>query len=139
MARRRRSAAVRTIVQRSPAPVIRVSAPAAPRRRFHRTRRIAGRAVGIASSEKHTLVALGAAAVLGYAEKQAFPLPSIGPLGPASTTGLIAWAIGRATRSTMAAHVATGLLSVGLYKFAAGQTTGFALGDAGTMAAIDDD
>lgn len=137
MARRR----TRTYVQRAPAPiVIRQSAPV-HRRVGRAVRSGARRAAGIAGSEKHTLVAFAAAGLLGYAEKQKFPLPSIGPLGPASTTALISWAIGRATRSTIAAHVATGLGSVGIYKMASGQTTGFQLGQVvgGAMAAFDDD
>jgi len=101
----------------------------------------ARRAGSFAASEKHTFTAFAASAILGYAEKQKFPLPSIGPLGPAATSAVIAWAIGRATKSTIAAHVATGLGSVSIYKFTSGQTTGFQLGEDvdGRMAAFDDD
>jgi hypothetical protein len=47
-------------------------------------------------------------------------LPKIDAIGTAGTYGLVAWAIGRWTRSNVAQHVATGLLSVAAYQLAAG-------------------
>jgi hypothetical protein len=105
----------RTIVQRSAAPqVIRISAPANLARRARSGyRRIASTRVGGAVlSEKHTLTAVASAGVLGLIEKSGVAIPTIGPLGPAATLGLLAWAYGRSSKSQTAQHVATGLLCV---------------------------
>lgn len=138
MARRKRSAArtrtvTRTIVAqpRAASPTIRISAPAAIRshgRRIGRhVRHYGGRALGAAKSEKHTLTAVGAAAVLGYLEKTGVQIPSVGPLGPAATAGLAAWLYGRYSKNQTAQHVATGLLCVAINRWAA---TGTIAGDA---------
>jgi hypothetical protein len=79
-------------------------------------------AARVASQERHTLVAIGSAAVLGYMKKQGVALPKIAALGTPGTYGLIAFAIGRFTRSPIAQHVATGLMSVSAYELASGQT-----------------
>lgn len=118
----------RTIVARAPAPTIRISAPANIARRAGRAvRRYAPRAGRAIASEKHTITAVVAAGVLGFAEKSGVSIPSIGPVGPAGTAGLIAWAIGRATKNQTAQHVATGLLAVAVNRWAA---TGTIAGDA---------
>ena len=79
-------------------------------------------AARVASQERHTLVAVGSAAVLGFMKKQNVQLPKINALGTPGTYGLIAWAIGRFTKSPVAQHVATGLMSVSAYELASGQT-----------------
>jgi hypothetical protein len=80
-----------------------------------------------ALSERHTLAALGAAAVMGYLDKpdasgRRTELPHVQALGRAGTYGLAAWAIGRFSGSPMVQHAATGLLSIQLYRMASGQT-----------------
>jgi hypothetical protein len=85
-------------------------------------RRGVSAAARIAASERHTAAAVGAAAVLGFAARSGVQLPRIDAIGTAGTYGLVAWGIGRFTRSTVAQHVATGLLSVAAYQLAAGQS-----------------
>jgi hypothetical protein len=91
---------------------------------FGRAKAIArrGATVGarIAMTERHTAAAVGAAAVLGFAARSGVQLPKIDAIGTAGTYGLVAWAIGRWTRSNVAQHVATGLLSVAAYQLASG-------------------
>lgn len=74
--------------------------------------------------EKHTLTAVGSAAVLGYLERPgkdgkstASSIPHLESLGLAGTLGGAAWVVSKLAKSTTAAHVATGLLSVQAYKF----------------------
>ena len=85
-------------------------------------RRASSAASRLAASETHTIVAVGSAVVLGLMQRQNVALPKIDALGTPGTYGLLAWAVGRYTRSTMAQHVATGLMSVSAYQLAAGQT-----------------
>jgi hypothetical protein len=94
-------------------------------------RRGVSAAARIAASERHTAAAVGAAAVLGFAARSGVTLPRIEALGTAGTYGLVAWAVGRFTRSPMAQHVATGLLSVAAYQLAAG--TGVSGEDSGEI------
>lgn len=68
-----------------------------------------------AAQERHTLAALAAAAIAGAARRYDWQLPTIGDMPPTLTWGLGAWAFGRWGKNKMAQHVATGLLSVGLY------------------------
>jgi hypothetical protein len=75
-----------------------------------------------ASSERHTIAAVGAAAVLGFMQRSGVTLPKVDALGTAGTYGLIAWAGGRFMRSQILSHVATGLMSISAYQLAAGQT-----------------
>lgn len=75
-----------------------------------------------ASSEKHTIAAVGAAATLGFMQRSGVTLPKIDALGTAGTYGLIAWAGGRFMRSPILSHIATGLMSISAYQLAAGQT-----------------
>lgn len=74
-----------------------------------------------AQAEQHTLAALGAAGIFGWARRSGTELPK--PLGESVPTplqyGLIAWLLGRWTKSKTMEHVATGLLSVGIYDAAA--------------------
>lgn len=78
----------------------------------------AGRAAAMAAAEeKHTLTALGGAAVAGFARRYGWQLPApITGVPPVLQWGLAAWAFGRFGRSKTAAHLGTGLLSVGLYE-----------------------
>lgn len=83
-------------------------------------RRVASSAARMAASERHTAAAVAASAVLGFAQRSGVALPKIDAIGTAGTYGLIAWGIGRWTRSPVAQHVATGLLSVAAYQLASG-------------------
>jgi hypothetical protein len=67
-------------------------------------------------AERHTLAALLAAGVAGAARRYDWKLPTIGDIPATLAWGLGAWAVGRFTKNKMASHVATGLLSVGLYE-----------------------
>jgi len=69
-----------------------------------------------AQAEKHTLAALAAAAVLGFARRTNTDLPTVGDVQPALLYGLAAWGFGKWGKSRTASHVGTGLLSVGLYE-----------------------
>jgi Flp pilus assembly protein TadB len=135
MARRRRSSgSTRVVVARAPAaraPIIRVSAPSHHIRRVRHHARSAGRAI---SSEKHTMVALAAAAAYGFVEKQGYQIPSIGPIGPAGTVGLAAWLYGRMAKNNTAQHLATGLLAIAVNRWVA---TGTIAGE-GTAAYYDE-
>jgi len=96
--------------------------PATRARAVGFARRGVSAAARVASSERHTIVAVGSAAVLGFMKKQNVRLPKFDALGTPGTYGLIAWAIGRFTKSPVAQHVATGLMSVSAYELASGQT-----------------
>lgn len=110
MARRRRSFALA-----APRPqVIRQT-------RVVRLARRGGSAVArAASSEKHTIAAVGAAALLAYAKKAGVDLPKVDAIGTSGTYGLVLWALGRYTRSPMAQHAATGLLSIAVAELISG-------------------
>lgn len=98
--------------------------PARPARRRSTGRRIAKRvassagraAARAAAQERHTLAALGAAAVVGLAKRYDWDIPTLGDLPPTLAWGLGSWAVGRWGKNKMAQHVATGLLSIGLYE-----------------------
>lgn len=81
-------------------------------------RRAGGMAARAALEERHTIAAVGSAALLGYAEKQGMldTVPDPLGVGPVGTIGVVAWAFGRFGKNNTAAHVATGLLSVAAYK-----------------------
>jgi len=95
---------------------------AAMRRASGIARRGFSAAARAASSERHTIAAVGAAAVLGFMQRSGVALPKVDALGTAGTYGLIAWAGGRFMRSQILSHVATGLMSISAYQLAAGQT-----------------
>lgn len=93
------------------------------------TRRVASRGTNIAarirkSNERHTMLAVVAAAALGYAEspdpndatKKRFDLPSNKTLGVPGTYGVVAWAAGKFTKNKDVQHLATGLLSAAAYE-----------------------
>jgi hypothetical protein len=96
--------------------------PAAKRRAAGIARRGYSIASKAAASERHTLAAVGAAAVLGFAKRSNVELPKIDALGVAGTYGLAAWALGRTMKSPIMSHVATGLLSISAYQLAAGSS-----------------
>lgn len=96
--------------------------PAAKRRAGALARRGFSAASKAASSERHTIAAVGASAVLGYMQRAGVSLPKVDALGVAGTYGLAAWAGGRFMKSQILSHVATGLLSISAYQLAAGQT-----------------
>lgn len=108
--------------------VIRVPRLPASRGRVRHFARRAGSAVAAAArDEKHTLVAVGAAAALGYATRKGADgkslsqkLPRIDALGVAGTYGILAWAGAKYTKNRTMRHVATGLLAVAAYKFGQG-------------------
>lgn len=79
-------------------------------------RRGVSAAAQVAREEKHTIAAVGAAAVCGYAEKEDWNLPKIDMLGTPGTYGVLTYIAGRYMKSKTLSHVATGLLSVAAYK-----------------------
>lgn len=90
--------------------------------RVVRLARRGGTAVASAArSEKHTISAVAAAAILAYAKKAGVDLPKIDALGTSGTYGLVLWAVGRYTRSPMAQHAATGLLSIAVAELISGE------------------
>lgn len=84
-------------------------------------RRAGSAAAAGAKSEKHTIAALAGAAALAYAKRANIDLPKIEALGTSGTYGLALWLIGRYTRSPMAQHAATGLLSVAVAELVSGE------------------
>lgn len=79
-----------------------------------------------AIEEKHRIVAIGAAAGLGMAERHGVALPKIEGIGVAATYGVAAMILGKMTKSRMLDHAATGLLSVAIYQLASGGLRGVA-------------
>jgi hypothetical protein len=73
-----------------------------------------------AREEKHTMAAVGAAAVLGFMKREGVALPKVAALGTAGTYGAVAWIAGRYTKSIILQHIATGLLSVAAAEMASG-------------------
>jgi hypothetical protein len=83
-------------------------------------RRAGAAAAYAAREEKHTIAAVVAAGAIGYAQREGMldNIPHIQAIGPIGTLGGVAWALGRFMRSRVASHVATGLLSVAVFKAA---------------------
>lgn len=75
-----------------------------------------------AREEKHTIAAVGAAAVLGFAKREGVALPKVEALGTAGTYGVLAWLAGKYTKNNTLQHIATGLLSVAAVEMASGIT-----------------
>jgi hypothetical protein len=92
-------------------------------------RRGVSRAAQVAREEKHTIAAVGAAAVCGLAESRNIEIPHVDALGVAGTYGVAAYLAGRYMKSKTLSHVATGLLSVAAYKAAAAMEGGGTSGD----------
>lgn len=84
----------RTTIVRSPAPIVRVSAPRAPKVKRRRSSG-KGRGGGILGGRvgSRTAIVIGSAA-LGYASKEKWleKLPVIGKAGPITSFGLLGWA-----------------------------------------------
>lgn len=81
-------------------------------------RRGAGSAARAALSEKHTIAAVGTAAVFGYMSRPgSTALPHIAALGQAGTFGAALWLGGRMTKSRTMSHMATGLLAIQAYEW----------------------
>lgn len=80
-------------------------------------RRVGGVAARAAMDEKHTLAAVGGAALLGYLDKNGHldNVSLVDGVDPKVQVGLLAWAAGRFTKNRMVQHVATGALSVAVY------------------------
>lgn len=96
--------------------------------------RSAGRAV---LSERHTLAAVGTAAVFGYMTRPGgTTLPHLTALGQAGTYGGLLWAVGRFSKSPMAQHMATGLLCVQAAEWARGASVGGAAPAPGAPATL---
>lgn len=116
MAATRRSSALVRTSGRAPSVVV-VRNPPARRSTASRVgSRVGSAAAQAAMSEKHTLAALAAAGVAALARKNDWNLPTFGDVPPVLAWGLGAWAYGKFGKNKMAQHVATGLLSVGLYE-----------------------
>lgn len=105
--------AARALARRAPSRIV-VRMPSGAGSRIRRYARAGvSAAARAAATERHTMVALGAAGIHGYMTRPgSAPLPHVEQLGTAGTYGAIAWAIGKFTGSTMAQHAATGLLAV---------------------------
>lgn len=93
-----------------------VVVPGAATRVARRAASAAGRA---AMDERHTIVALGTAAALGYVKREDMEIPHIEALGKAGTVGVALWVAARMTKSRTLAHAATGALSIALYELVA--------------------
>jgi len=85
-------------------------------------KKFGGKAAAFAHAERHMLVAVASAGALGLAESRGIALPQIDALGTAGTYGVAAYVYAKLTGSQTAEKVATGLLSVAIYKLAAAQT-----------------
>lgn len=68
------------------------------------------------------MYAVGAAAVLGYAIKSGWKIPTLFNLTPAASAAIGAWAMGYFGKNQTAEHIATGLLSAAVYDKAKGTT-----------------
>jgi len=80
-----------------------------------------GRAAGTAAlEERHTIAAVLAGIVLGYAEKSGVTIPDVLGIGAPATVGIGAWILGKTTKSRTARHVATGCLAIAAYQYAKG-------------------
>lgn len=109
--------------------VVRVGAPARTlvRRSAALAHHVGRRAIEAAEKEKHTLTAIAAAGIMGWARSSDAGrdlierLPALGPLGVEGTLALGFWVFGRWGRSRIAEHVATGLGSVAIYRLARGE------------------
>lgn len=99
-----------TIVVRTP------SASSSARARLakaagHGARRGLAMAARAAMTERHTITALGTAAVLGYIQKERMQVPHVAALGVDGTIGAVLWVAGRYTKNPMLQHAATGALA----------------------------
>lgn len=118
-------AARTAIARRASTPTVRVTLPPGVRRAAGRlARRGVGVAAQAAKDERHTLIALAAAGLLGAAQGSGVQLPYVQAIGMPATAGIVAWAAGRFSKNKTVQHVATGLLSVAAYDLARSMTSG---------------
>jgi hypothetical protein len=89
------SSAGRTTIVRAPAPIVRVSAPRAPKVKRRSSGKSRGGLLGGIGGRvgSRTAIVLGSAA-LGYASKEKWleKLPVVGKAGPITSFGLLGWA-----------------------------------------------
>jgi len=78
---------------------------------------------------KGMAIAAAAAGVFGYMQAKDVKVPKIDALGTTGTYGLAAAAVYAVTDSDMAAHIATGLLSVAIYNAAQGRLSSAGVAD----------
>lgn len=116
--RSRRASSSRAMVRVVRPQVVRVPALSRRGRLMGYGRRVGQAARNAAREEKHTLVAVGAAAAFGLAEGAGVMavLPSIEAIGHAGTYGLVAYGIARWNKSQFWRNVATGLLCVAAHE-----------------------
>lgn len=126
MAKRRSTTAITRTVHipsRTPAPIIRVAAPASPSRRRarrHVRRAVAGGKRLLGASQAQMIAVLGAG-VLGLMQKNGVTLPKILPsLSTPANVGLLAFIGGKVLKSPTLDHAATGALSVALWAYLGG-------------------
>jgi hypothetical protein len=87
-------------------------------------RRAGGAVATAASEEKHTIAAVVAGAAVGYMQRNNVQVPYISALGLPGTYGVVALGIAKFSKSRVARHVATGLLSVAAYQMTASGAIG---------------
>lgn len=80
-------------------------------------RRVAGATARAAYAEKHTLVALGAAGLLGYLDRegQLDSFSMVDGVDVKAQVALALWVAGKFSKSQTIQHAATGVASVALY------------------------
>lgn len=118
---------------------IRVVAPAGMQSLRKRAHKVGGRVrksaiagvKGFLGVTQNQLIAVAGAAGLAFIQKQGVAVPKlISSLSTPANAGIIAWGAARLLKSTTLDHVATGMLSVAAYSFAAGTAvSGDVMGD----------
>jgi hypothetical protein len=130
MAKGKRTRAVVQYVQRS-AGRARAAAPIVIRQAAHAAKRSGKAVAGAAYDEKHMLIAVVAAAALGYAQKT-MTIPTIPMIGTSGTVGLVAFVGAKMTKNRMLRHAATGFLCIAAHEYAkTGVVSGDVLGGRG--------
>lgn len=130
MAKKRTSTrtVTRVVTAKAPTPTIRIQQPA-PLARYRKAgkavRRVGGRArkglSNLFQSSTPQLTALAGAAILGIAQKNGWKIPKlIDSMSTPANAGLLAFAAGKAFKSPMLDHMATGALSVAIWAYLGG-------------------
>ena len=86
-------------------------------------RRGAGKAAAVAREERHALIAVGGAGLIGLLKRfapDALSMLRVGPLDETATLGLVLFVLGRMTKNEYARSAAVGALSVAVHNLAAG-------------------
>lgn len=68
-----------------------------------------------------TVLPVAAAAALGWAKKQGYKIPEILGMGPAGSSAIILWALGKWGKSPAAAKAAVGMACVAAYSWGKGE------------------